>query len=104
MVVLEGSSLFFDRYESFTPEVYQRLERDVRERGATRLVNWADSFEEIGLDPSRHLYDGGHLNQEGAKVFSGYTGDYLLSLGYHPQPQTEENAAAWQATAEYWRS
>lgn len=76
----------------------------MRERGATRLVNWADSFEEIGLDPSRHLYDGGHLNQEGAKVFSGYTGDYLLSLGYRPQPQTEENAAAWQATAEYWRS
>ena len=91
-------------YSQYTPEVYQRLERDVRERGATRLVNWADSFEEIGLDPSRHLYDGGHLNQEGAKVFSGYTGDYLLSLGYHPQPQTEENAAAWQATAEYWRS
>ena len=91
-------------YSQDTPEVYQRLERDVRERGATRLVNWADSFEEIGLDPSRHLYDGGHLNQEGAKVFSGYTGDYLLSLGYRPQPQTEENAAAWQATAEYWRS
>ena len=59
----------------YIPEVYRRLEEDVLERGATRFVNWADQFGELGLDPARHLYDGSHLNGEGAAVFSRYTGD-----------------------------
>lgn len=89
-------------YSQYTPEVYQRLEEDVLARGATRFANWADSFAEVGLDPRKHLYDGGHLNQEGAKVFSRYTGNYLLSLGYQPRPQRDRTAAAWRETAEYW--
>lgn len=67
-----------------------------------RFINWSDHFEEAGLDPAVHLYDGGHLNQAGAKVFSAWTGERLLEMGYAPREQTEENAAAWKAAAEYW--
>ena len=67
------------------------------------FVNWSDSFADMGLDPTVHLYDGGHLNQDGAKIFSAYTGQYLRSLGYQPRAQTKENQAAWQAAAESWK-
>lgn len=89
-------------YSQYIPEVYRRLEEDVLARGAARFVNWADQFGELGLDPARHLYDGSHLNGEGAAVFSRYTGDYLLSLGYTPGEHSEATAAAWRETAAYW--
>lgn len=72
-------------YSQYTPEVYERLGKDVTAAGATRFVNWADCFAEIGLDPTVHLYDGGHLNQAGSEIFSAYTGQYLLGLGYTPR-------------------
>ncbi len=91
-------------YSQYTPEVYARLEEDVKALdGKVRFVNWSDSFAEIGLDPTVHLYDGGHLTREGAKIFSAYTGNYLRQLGYEPRPQSTENAAAWAATAESWK-
>ena len=90
-------------YSQYTPEVYDRLRADVEQNPGVKFVNWADSFAEAGLDPTVHLYDGGHLNQAGAKIFSAYTGEYLRSLGYAPRPQTAENRAAWEAAAEYWK-
>ena len=89
-------------YSQYVPEVYERLGEDVQVSRNVRFINWADHFEEAGLDPAVHLYDGGHLNQEGAKVFSAWTGERLLEMGYAPREQTEENAAAWKAAAEYW--
>lgn len=86
-------------YSQYVPEVYDRLAEDVTEAGAGRFVNWSNSFEEMGLDPTVHLYDGGHLNQAGAKIFSAYTGKYLLSLGYTPREQSRENRAAWEGIA-----
>ena len=62
----------------------------------------ADSFDEIGLDISRDLYDGGHLNFYGACKFSEWTGKMLLDKGYSPREQTKENAAAWDDGAQYW--
>ena len=91
-------------YSQYTPEVYRRLEEDVLARGAARFINWSDQFDELGLDPARHLYDGGHLNGEGAAVFSRYTGEYLLSLGYAPGEHSEATAAAWRETADTWRN
>jgi len=91
-------------YSQYTPQVYDRLAADVAALAPeVRFVNWADSFEEIGLDVKQHLYNGGHLNRYGAELFSAYTGRYLLELGYTPRPQSEENRQAWEATAAYWR-
>lgn len=87
-------------YGQFSQEIYERMEKDVLAAGADRFVNWADAFDELGLDPEKHLYDGGHLNKEGAAVFSRATGRYLRALGYAPRPQSGENAAAWQRAAQ----
>ena len=89
-------------YSQYTTEVYERLRADVEVNDRVRFVNWSNDFAQIGLDPSVHLYDGGHLNQAGARIFSAYTGEYLLELGYEPRPQTEENRAAWEETTKYW--
>lgn len=90
-------------YGQYSQEIYDRVEADVLAAGAGRFVNWADAFDASGLDISKHLYDGGHLNREGAAVFSRFTGRYLRDLGYTPRPQSEENARAWEETAEYWK-
>lgn len=92
-------------FSQYTPQVYARLEEDAaRVSGGTiRFVNWADSFGEIGLDPTLHLLDGGHLNAEGAKILSSYTGNYLRELGYTPRPQSEAVRRDWEETAAYWR-
>ena len=89
-------------YSQYTPEVYDRLRADVEGNPGTRFVNWADGFADMGLDPTIHLYDGGHLNQDGAKIFSAYTGQYLRSQGYEPREQTEENRTAWEEAAKQW--
>lgn len=86
-------------YSQYVPEVYDRLKADVEASPGVRFVNWSNSFAQMGLDPTVHLYDGGHLNQDGAKIFSARTGEYLLNLGYAPREQTEENRAAWEAAA-----
>lgn len=92
-------------YSQFSQAVYAMLEEDVTAAGDhVRFVCWADSFEELGLDRTTCLYDGGHLNQAGAAVFSRKTGEYLLSLGYVPRPQSVENQAAWAAAVDYWQN
>lgn len=90
-------------YSQYTPAVYDRLKADVEENPGVTFVNWSDSFGEMGLDPTVHLYDGGHLNQDGAKIFSAYTGRYLRSLGYEPREQSEENRNAWEEAARDWQ-
>lgn len=89
-------------YSQYTPAVYERLKADVEKNPGVTFVNWSDSFEEIELDPTVHLYDGGHLNQAGARIFSAYTGRYLRSLGYEPREQSEENRNAWEEAAGDW--
>ena len=90
-------------YSQYTPVVYDRLRADVEQNPGVTFVNWSDSFAEAGLDPTVHLYDGGHLNRDGAKIFSAYTGQYLRGLGYEPREQTGENRAAWEAAAAEWK-
>lgn len=92
-------------FRQFTDEVFDRVEADVLAMSPhIRFLNWADAFSEMGLEPEQHLYDLGHLNVEGAKLFSAYTGAYLKSLGYAPREQAEENRRAWQEAAEYWKT
>jgi len=84
--------------------LYEKMEADVgRAAPQARFYNWADSFEEIGLEGAGALSDGWHLNREGAGTFSAYTGRLLRELGYEPRPQSEENRAAWEETAAFWR-
>ena len=86
-------------YSQCSPEQYQRLEADLT-AGAPEVtfVNWVDAFDDLGLVPGEHLYDGGHLNQQGAAVYAAGVAELLTGeLGLTPKPQTAENAAAWQA-------
>lgn len=90
-------------FSQCSPEIYDKLERDLT--GIAPEADFellANSFDEIGLDISRDLYDGGHLNFYGACKFSEWTGKMLLDKGYSPREQTKENAAAWDDGAQYW--
>lgn len=92
-------------FSQCSPEVYDKLEKDLTEIAPeTDFELLANSFDEIGIDISRDLYDGGHLNFYGACKFSEWTGRFLLSKGYSPREQTEENKAAWESGAQYWLS
>ena len=91
-------------YTQCTAEAYAQLERDLAVGAPqARFYNWANNFEAAGLDVTRHLSDAGHFNQEGAAVFSAYTGGFLRELGYEPQAQPTENQAAWENSARHWR-
>ena len=92
-------------YTRCTPEAYERIGREVRALDPDVIYcDWSDAFEEIGLIPNQHLYDGSHLNQEGAAIFSAWLGGTLTEeYGLTPRPQTAENTAAWQASAGKWR-
>lgn len=91
-------------YSRCTPEAYTKLEEEIAEMDLNAIFcNWSANFEEIGLVPAEHLYDGMHLNQDGARVFSAWLGKQLKEeFGLMPCAQTEENAAAWQTAIEYW--
>lgn len=89
-------------YGQFSQEIYDRITADVEASGNARFVNWANAFAQIGLDPTAHLYDPGHLNREGAAIFSRYMGRYLREQGYTPRAQGPENENAWRETSKYW--
>lgn len=97
---------FNPSYTRCTREQYDRNTADILALEDGVLVyNWTDSFEEIGLTPTMHLYDGSHLNQDGAAIFSAWLGRYLTGeVGLTPRPQTEENAAAWAESVLWWQN
>lgn len=78
-------------------EAYSRIEAEMRALDPdVRFYNWSEELESIGLTPTTDLYDGGHLNQDGAAVFSPWLGDLLVEeAGLTPRPQSENNADAW---------
>ena len=91
-------------YTRCTPEAYASLAEDVHAiEPSVEFYDWSAMFEEIGLVPTLHLYDGGHLNQDGAAVFSAWLGGFLTGeLGLTPRAQTAENTAAWQSCVAWW--
>ena len=91
-------------YVRCTPEAYARIGQEAEKMDPNVIFcDWSNAFAEIGLVPNRHLYDGSHLNQEGAAIFSAWLGRELTgSFGLTPRPQTPENTAAWQAAAAWW--
>ena len=97
--------VFNPTYTRCTRETYERIGAEVRALDPGALFfNWSEEFESIGLTPKTDLYDGGHLNQDGAAVFSAWLGDFLTEeAGLAPRPQSADNAAAWAASAAWWR-
>ena len=97
--------VFHPTYSQYSQEDRDRIRADVTALDPDALFfDWSNAFEDIGLDPTRHFYDAGHFNQEGAAIFSAWLGRFAVDeLGAVPRTQTAENAAAWQATAEYWK-
>lgn len=95
---------FNPTYSQRTAAEYARARSDVEALGADLLLyDWSGCFAPLGLDPARHLYDGGHLNREGAEIFSRRLGRLLADeLGVTPRPQSGDNAAAWAAAARHW--
>lgn len=93
-------------YTQCTPATYAKAVSDVAELDPTvEFYNLSDSFAEIGLNPALHLYDGWHLNQDGAAIFSAWLGTFLKNqLGLVPTAQTAENTAAWVSSVEYWNA
>ena len=68
-----------------------------------KYFDWSSQITSIGLDPTLHFFDPGHLNRAGADLFSPWVGIFLTNeLEVFPRAQTEENAAAWRASAEHW--
>lgn len=86
-------------YSQYLPEVYGELEEHVRRTAPeAHFVNWSDAWDALGLTPALHLYDGGHLNHDGAILYSHAVGRLLQEeLALVPRPQSGANAAAWDA-------
>ncbi len=98
--------VFNPTYSQCTQALYEKLGRDAKELDEGLVFrNWSDQFAQFGLEPTRHLYDGGHLNRDGAAVFAPWVGRLLTQeLGLSPTPQTPENAQAWEESVRWWRS
>lgn len=97
--------VFNPTYSRAAPEDRALVEQTVREAAPEALFfDWTADFASIGLDPALHLYDAGHLNQDGAAIFSAWLGGFLRDeIKLTPRPQTGENAAAWDAAVQWWR-
>lgn len=95
---------FNPSYTRCSPEAYARIGADVKALDPTvSFYDWSAQFDSIGLIPTQHLYDGGHLNQDGAAIFSAWLGEFLREKeGLEPRPQTQENAQAWQSCVDWW--
>ena len=83
---------------------YSQLPTDTRQRIADDAAaldilfyDWTEGSTSIGITPTLHYYDPGHLNQEGAAIFSSWLGDFLTDeLALTPRTQEAVNTAAWE--------
>ena len=87
---------------------YSQLPADARSQIAADAValgipflDWTEDSQAMGIVPTLHYYDPGHLNEEGAALFSAWLGDFLTGEeGLVPREQTAENAAAWESAVQ----
>lgn len=103
---IQAVVVFHPSYTRCTAETYARIGEEIRTMDPNVLFfDWSAKFEEIGLVPAEHLYDGGHLNRNGAAVFSAWLGQILTQeLSLTPRAQTAENQEAWQRAVEFWHA
>ena len=89
--------VFHPTYSQLSPDTRQHIAADASELGIS-FFDWTEESAAVGIAPSLHYYDPGHLNQEGAALFSAWLGDFLTgALGLTPRAQELENAAAWES-------
>ncbi len=103
---VQSMVVFHPSYTRFSEETAARMGQEIQAISPnTIFCNWGADFERIGLTPTQHIYDAGHLNQAGAEVFSAWLGKELnANYGVTPRTQTSENAAAWQLAVEHWKA
>ena len=96
--------VFHPTYSQLPAQEYERIRSDVAALDPkAKYFDWSSQITSIGLDPTLHFFDPGHLNRAGADLFSPWVGIFLTNeLEVFPRAQTEENAAAWRASAEHW--
>ena len=87
--------VFHPTYSQLPVETRTRIAEDASELGIS-FFDWTEESQSIGITPTLHYYDPGHLNQEGAAIFSAWLGDFLIGrLGLVPRSQEPDNEAAW---------
>lgn len=95
----EGIALavaFHPTYSQLPADFRSRAAEDVTALGAL-FYDWTDEGDAMGIVPTSHYYDPGHLNREGAALFSAWLGDFLTGeLELSPRTQTAENGEAWK--------
>lgn len=92
--------VFHPTYSQLPADTRIRIAEDASELGIS-FFDWTEESQSIGITPTLHYYDPGHLNQEGAAIFSAWLGDFLTGeLGVSPRPQDSENTAAWQSAVQ----
>lgn len=83
-------------------ETREKLADDLSERQIS-FLDWTEAEDSMGIVPDAHYYDAGHLNREGAEVFSRWVGRFLTGEeGLTPRTQTTENTWNWQQAAAFW--
>ena len=92
--------VFHPTYSQLPADTRTRIAEDASELGIS-FFDWTEEGASIGITPTLHYYDPGHLNQEGAAIFSAWLGDFLTGeLDMSPRPQDSENTAAWQSAVQ----
>lgn len=93
-------------YSRFPEEARERMRADVAALDPEALFfDWSAEIDSVGIEPALHFYDAGHLNLEGAAIFSAWLGRFLADgLGASPQAQPPENAEAWRSAADCWQA
>lgn len=92
--------VFHPTYSQLPADTRERIAADAAELGIS-FFDWTEESQSIGITPTLHYYDPGHLNQEGAAIFSAWLGNFLTDeLGLSPRAQTAENASAWKWTVQ----
>ena len=89
-------------YSHLPLETRETIRADLTEKAPeVRFWDWSEDIESLSLVPAEHFYDPGHLNQDGAEIFSRWLGHFLVEeAGLRPRTQTADNAAAWAAAAQ----
>lgn len=98
--------VFHPTYSRFSESVRGQIRADVAALDPDALFfDWSGELDSVGLDPEAHFYDAGHLNEEGAAIFSAWLGRFLTGeLGAVPRAQSPGNTEAWQSAADYWQA
>lgn len=82
-------------YSQLPATVRSRMGADAAALGLP-FYDWSEETLPLGLVPEDHYYDPGHLNRDGAALFSTWLGDFLVDeWALSPRTQGAEAAADW---------